>query len=41
MFALTVITIMLAVIFVHQAWAIWRRENAWRKEVKHRGNPVE
>jgi hypothetical protein len=41
MFTLTVIAIMLAVIFGYGVWAIWRRENAWRREVKRRGNPVD
>jgi hypothetical protein len=41
MFALTAITLMLTVIFGHEAWAIWRRETAWRRAFKRRGNPVD
>ena len=41
MFALTVVSIMLVVVSVHEAWAIWRRETAWRRAVKRRGNSVD
>jgi hypothetical protein len=41
MFALTVIGIMLTLIFGHEAWAIWRRETAWRRTVKRRSKLVD
>ena len=39
MFALTIVVIMLVVVSVHEAWVIWRRETAWRRAAKRRGNP--
>jgi hypothetical protein len=41
MFALAVVSIMLVVASVHEAWAIWRHETAWRRAVKRRGKLVD
>jgi hypothetical protein len=41
MFALTVVSIMLVIVSAHEAWAIWRRETAWRRTVKRRGKLVD
>jgi hypothetical protein len=41
MFALTVVSIMLVVVSVHEAWTIWRHETEWRRTVKRRGKLVD
>jgi hypothetical protein len=41
MLALTIIGTMLTLIFGYEAWAIWRRETAWRRAMKRRGKLVD